>query len=175
MLGLCRIGEDLVKSRSEAPAASSNLASAISLADASALACAAGERCALYGMPYLLAVCGVSPNCANTGMPASTSVRTTSGNSAAASTLISMSLDRAAPTDADLPLARRTSEDAHRDGDLVRRQPREQLRQSGDLGRDYAHHRLLACRNECRGFDCGTHYGSRHTCRRRILREQGRQ
>ena len=39
-------------------------------------------------MPYLPAVCGVSPNWAKTGTPALTSARTTSGKSAAASTLI---------------------------------------------------------------------------------------
>src|SRR5580704_8717202 len=39
-------------------------------------------------MPYLIAVCGVSPNWANTGTPACTRARTTSGKSAAASTLI---------------------------------------------------------------------------------------
>src|ERR1700724_808461 len=39
-------------------------------------------------MPYLPAVCGVSPNWAKTGTPARTSARTTSGKSAAASTLI---------------------------------------------------------------------------------------
>src|SRR5580692_10316164 len=39
-------------------------------------------------MPYFVAVCGVSPNWAKTGTPALTSARTTSGKSAAASTLI---------------------------------------------------------------------------------------
>src|SRR5580704_4013978 len=39
-------------------------------------------------MPYLPAICGVSPNWAKTGTPARTSARTTSGKSAAASTLI---------------------------------------------------------------------------------------
>src|SRR5487761_1998132 len=39
-------------------------------------------------MPNFAAVCGVRPNCAKTGMPSPTNARTTSGNSAAASTLI---------------------------------------------------------------------------------------
>src|SRR6185437_1187325 len=72
-------GPELVKSSSAAPDFSRSFASATSRSAASAVACAAAEFCALYGMPYLIAVCGVRPNCANTGMPASTSARTTSG------------------------------------------------------------------------------------------------